>query len=244
MGPDSSLTANTQGKRFDTLGFLQDVAQLLLERNGGKTGTERLERNLKVLIVEELCVIKTGANNALVAVDNALIVLGLRVRNDDELTRQLAIRIINGEIALIGEHRLTDDLMRNSKELLVKDANEHRRPLAKVDDLVKDLFRRIHMGAGTLGFNLRDAIQDDLTATLSGQHAMFLKNALVIGRRGDHVLTRAQNAVATSGVRAYNVRIAHRNNLIAQKGADPANGANERSGLGTPALATVVRPFQ
>ena len=223
---------------------MQDVAQLLLERDGGKAGTERLERNLKVLIVEELCVIKTGANNALVAVDNALVVLGLRVRNDDELTRQLAIRIINGEVALVGEHRLADDLMRDSKELLIKDANEHRGPLAEVDDLVKDLFGRIHMGTGTFSFNLRDTIQDDLTATLGGQHAMLLENALVIGRRGDQVLARAQNAMATRGVRAHNVCIAHRNNLIAQTGADPTNGANERSGLGTPALATVVRPFQ
>ena len=96
MGADACLTANCQGKRFDTLRLLQNVAELFLEGNACETGAEGLKRNLKILVIEELGVIETSTNNTLVAIDDSLVVLGLSVGDNDKLASQISVRIING----------------------------------------------------------------------------------------------------------------------------------------------------
>ena len=156
MGAQMSLAGNSERELLNTLGLGEHAAELLLEGNLGQTLTELVEGDLQVLLVEELSVVQTGAHDALVTVDHALGILGLAVGDDHELTRQLALAVIDREVALVGEHGLADDLVRDLEELLIEGTDEHRRPLAEVDNLLKDLLGRIDMAAGTGSLDLGD----------------------------------------------------------------------------------------
>ena len=244
VGTQVGLTGNSERELLNALGLGEHAAELLLEGNLSQTLTELVEGDLQVLLVEELGVVQTGAHDALVAVDHALGVLGLAVRDDHELTRQLALAIIDREVALVGEHGLADDLVRNLEELLIEGTDEDRRPLAEVDDLLEDLLGRIDVTAGTGSLDLGDTGENGLATTLGGKHAGVLEHLLVDGGAGDHVVTGAQDAMAARGVAARHVGKRHRDDVLAQKAADPADRTHERGVLVAPALRAVVGPLQ
>ena len=239
-----SLAGNGKRELLNALGLGEHAAELLLEGDLGQTLTELIERDLQILLVEELGVVQTGAHDALVAVDHALGVLGLAVRDDHELTRQLALTVIDREVALVGEHGLANDLVRDLEELLVEGTDEHRRPLAEVDDLLKDLLGRVDVATGTGSLDLGDAGEDGLAPALGGKHAGVLEHLLVDGGAGDHVVTGAQDAMAARGVAARYVGKRHGHDVLAQKTADPADRTHERGVLVAPALRAVVGPLQ
>lgn len=244
MGAQMSLAGNSKRELLNTLGLGEHATELLLEGDLGQALTELVEGDLQVLLVEELSVVQTGAHDALVAVDHALGVLGLAVGDDHELTRQLALAVIDREVALVGEHGLADDLVRDLEELLVEGTDEHRRPLAEVDDLFEDLLGRIDMVAGTGSLDLGDTGEDGLTTTLGRKHAGILEHLLVDGGAGNHMVTRAKYAMTARGVAARHVGKRHGHNILAQKAADPADRTHERRVLVTPALGAVVGPLQ
>ena len=244
MSTQVCLAGNSERELLDALGLSEHATELLLEGNLGQTLTELVEGDLQVLLVEELCVVQTGAHDALVAVDHALGVLGLAVGDDHELTRELALAVIDREVALVGEHGLADNLVRDLEELLIEGTDEHRRPLAEVDNLLKDLLGRIDMAAGTGSLDLGDTGKDGLTTTLGRKHAGVLKHLLVDGGAGNHMVTGAKHAMTTRGVAARHVGKRHGHNILAQKAADPTDRAHERRVLVTPALRAVVGPLQ
>ena len=155
-----SLAGDSERELLDALGLGEHATELLLEGNLGQTLAELVEGDLQVLLVEELGIVQTGTHNALVAVDHALGVLGLAVGDDHELTRELALAVIDREVALVGEHGLADNLVRDLEELLFEGTDEHRRPLAEVNDLLEDLLGRIDMAAGTGSLDLGDTGED------------------------------------------------------------------------------------
>ena len=134
--------------------------------------------------------------------------------------------------------------MRDLEELLVEGTDEHRRPLAEVDDLLKDLLGRIDMAAGASSLDLGDAGKDGLTTTLGRKHAGVLEHLLVDGGAGDNMVAGAKHAMAARGVAARHVGKRHGHNVLAQKTADPTDRTYKRSVLVTPALAAVVGPLQ
>ena len=134
--------------------------------------------------------------------------------------------------------------MRDLEEFLVESTDEHRRPLAEVDDLLKDLLGRVDMAAGASGLDLGDTGKDDLTTTLGREHAGVLEHLLVDGGAGDNMVTRAQNAMTTRGVAARHVGKRHGHDVFTQKAADPTDRTHKRSVLVAPALAAVVGPLQ
>ena len=238
------LAGNSERKLLDALGLGEHATELLLEGNLGQTLTELVEGDLQVLLIEELSIVQTGAHDALVAVDHALGVLGLAVRYDHELTRQLALAVIDREVALIGEHGLADDLVRDLEELLIEGTDEHRRPLTEVNDLLKDLLGRIDMAAGTGGLDLGDTSEDGLATALGRKHAGVLEHLLVGGGTGDNVVTGAKHAMTARGVATRHVGKRHGHNVLAQKAADPTDRTHERGVLVAPALGAVVGPLQ
>ena len=238
------LAGNRKRKLLNALGLGKHAAELLLEGDLGQALTELVEGDLQVLLVEELGVVQTGTHDALVAVDHALGVLGLAVRNDHELTRQFAFAVIDREVALIGEHGLADDLVRDLEELLIEGTDEHRRPLAEVDDLLKDLLGRIDVAAGARSLNLGDTGKDGLTTTLGRKHAGVLEHLLVNSGAGDHMVTGTEHAMTTRGVATRHVGKRHGHNVLAQKAADPTNRTNKGRMLVTPTLRAVVGPLQ
>ena len=238
------LTGNSERELLNTLGLGEHAAELLLESDLGQALTKLVERDLQILLVEELCVVQTGAHDALVAVDHALGILGLAVGNDYELTRELAPAVIDREVALVGEHGLADNLVRDLEELLVESTDEHRRPLAEVDNLLKDLLGRIDMAAGTGSLDLGDTGEDGLATALGRKHAGVLEHLLVDGGAGDNVVTGAKHAMTARSVAARHVGKRHRHNILAQKAADPTDRTNKGRMLVTPALGAVVGPLQ
>ena len=192
VGAQMGLASDGKRELLNALGLGEHATELLLEGDLGQTLAELVEGDLQVLLVEELGVVQTGAHDALVAVNHALGILGLAVGNDHELTRELALAVIDREVALVGEHGLADNLVRDLEELLIEGTDEHRRPLAEVNNLLEDLLGRIDMAAGTGGLDLGDTGEDGLTTALGRKHAGVLEHLLVNGGAGNHMVTRAK----------------------------------------------------
>ena len=244
VGAQMGLASDGKRELLNALGLGEHATELLLEGDLGQTLAELVEGDLQVLLVEELGIVQTGTHNALVAVDHALGVLGLAVGDDHELTRELALAVIDREVALVGEHGLADDLVRDLEELLIEGTDEHRRPLAEVDDLLKDLLGRIDVAAGARSLDLSDTGKDGLATALGRKHAGVLEHLLVDGGAGDHMVTGAKHAMTTRGVATRHVGKRHGHNVLAQKAADPADRTNKGRMLVTPALRAVVGPLQ
>ena len=244
VGTQVSLAGNSERELLNTLGLGEHTAELLLEGNLGQALTELVEGDLQILLVEELGIVQAGAHDALVAVDHALRVLGLAVGDDHELTRQLALAVIDREVALVGKHGLADDLVRHLEELLIEGTDENRRPLAEVDDLLKDLLGRIDVAARTGSLDLGDTGKDGLATALGGEHTGILEHLLVDGGAGDHMVTGAQNAMSARGVATRHVGKRHGHDVLTQKAADPTDRTHERGVLVAPALRAVVGPLQ
>ena len=244
VGAQMGLASDGKRELLNALGLGEHATELLLEGDLGQTLAELVEGDLQVLLVEELGVVQTGAHDALVAVDHALGILGLAVGNDHELTRELALAVIDREVALVGEHGLADNLVRDLEKLLIEGTDEHRRPLAEVNDLLKDLLGRIDMAAGTGSLDLGDTGEDGLTTTLGRKHTGVLEHLLVDGGAGNHMVARAKYAMTARGVATRHVGKRHGHNILAQKAADPADRTHERRVLVAPALGAIVGPLQ
>ena len=193
------------------LGLLQHAAELLLECHVGETATELFQRNLEVLVVEELGVVETGAHHALIAVYDGIGALGTTIANHHELACQIALAVVDGEIALIGQHGFADDLVRDVRqEHLVEGAHQHARPFAKIDHLVEDLRRRVHMRAASQVLDGLNPLGDHLTTALLGEHARALKHLFIHVGVGDNMVARPKNAMATRGIAARHIGVLHR----------------------------------
>ena len=243
LGADAGLVGDREGQALDALGLLQHVAKLLLEADAHEALAEGVERDLEVLLVEELGVVEAGANDALVAVDDRGARGGVGVGDHDEGARELAILVVGREVALVGEHRLANDLVRHGEELLVEVADEHCGPLAEVHDLVEDLLGGIDADT-QLSLDLGNALADDLLAALGVEHVGGLEDLQIVGGLVDDVLAGTQHAMAAGGVAARDVSVGHRHDVGAEQAADPAHGAHEGGVLGAPALAAVVGPLE
>lgn len=134
--------------------------------------------------------------------------------------------------------------MRHLEELLIEGTDEHRRPLAEVDDLLKDLLGRIDVAAGARSLDLGDTGKDGLTTALGRKHAGVLEHLLVNSGAGDHMVTGTKHAVAARGVATRHIGKGHGHDIPAQKAADPADRTHERGVLVAPALRAVVGPLQ
>ena len=244
MGTHVRLRGDGERQILDALRLLQDAAQLLLECDIGKTRAELLERDLKILVIEELGIVESRTHHALVTVDDGFGACGATVAHHDKLARQGTRCVVDGEIALVGEHGLADDLVRDLEELIVKGASEHTRPLAQVNHLIEHLLRRIHMSPATLGLDALDAFGNHGAAALLGEHARSLEHLLVDGWLSNFVLPRRQHAMPARGIARGDIGVTHRDDLGAQQRTDPTNGTHERLMRGTPALAAIVGPLQ
>lgn len=163
LGADAGLVRDGEREALDALGLLQDVAELLLELDVREALAERVERDLEVLLVEELGVVETRANDTLVARDDRLGDLRICVGDDNELAGELAGPIKDREVALVGEHGLADDLLRHLEELLVEGAHEDGGPLAEVHDLVERALGGVDVRArAARPRSWADALADDL----------------------------------------------------------------------------------
>ncbi len=204
-------------------GLLAHGAEALLEGHGLEPGQVVLEGVFEVLLEEKLGVVEAGAHHALVAVHHGLGAGRVAVAHDDEGPGEVAVAVVRGEIALVGQHGLADDLVGDREELLVEAAHQDRGPLAEVDHLVEDAGRGVH-GDAELGLHGGDALADAGGALLVAEDAGVLEHGLVGGGLGHDVLAGGQHAVAAGGAAGGDVGVGDVEHLVAEEGADPAHG--------------------
>ena len=224
------------GDRPDAVGLVKHRAELLLEPDVGQTLHVGLEGELEVLLVEELGIVETGADHALVAVGDYLAAGRVAVGHQQKMVRQVSVGVIEWEVALVGKHRLADDLVRDVEELEVEVGLDDRGPLHEVHDLVVGLLGGV--GAQVLGgLHGRDPLADDLGATGAGDHHVgVLENAHIVGGARDLVVARVHETVAARRTAGRELAELDGNHLVVEQAEQPAHGAREPAGRGAPAL--------
>ncbi len=109
--------------------LVEDLSGILVVRQVGEVG------------VEEVAGIRqAGADDAAVAGDDLLAaVLGLEVRDQQELVGELLVDVVRAqhEALLIGADGGADHLRRNLEELLLEGAHQRHRPFDQTGDLVE-----------------------------------------------------------------------------------------------------------
>ena len=141
------------------------------------------------------------------------------------------------------EHGLHDDLVGDGEELLVEGADDDRRPLAEVNDLVEGALGGVDVRAAAGRLDLGDARADDLGAAGLAQDEGLLEDVLVGAGLGNDMLAGAQDAMPARRVGAGHVGVRDGYDGDAQHGADPADGTHEGLMLAPPPLAAVVGPL-
>ena len=81
----SLVECNLCSKGLHTLGLLQNCAKLLLKDNSLKALSKLVKRVLQVLLKEELSIVETSTNNALVSVNDTLGARWVCIRNHNKL---------------------------------------------------------------------------------------------------------------------------------------------------------------
>ena len=134
------------------------------------------ERALQVFVVEELRVVKASGHDALVAVDDVRFELRIAVRGDEELIRKRSIGVEQREIALMNEHGVNGDFLRNRQEQLVELAHHNRGELGEVHDFSHGLRGKLGHKARLL-FDSRDLLANgSLALGLGGHHVVLAKH--------------------------------------------------------------------
>ena len=85
------LVGDGERQVLHTVGLLQDRTELLLETNVCQASTELLKIDFEVLVVEELCIVQTGAHHTLVAVDNRFTHGRIGIRDDHKSAGELTL---------------------------------------------------------------------------------------------------------------------------------------------------------
>jgi hypothetical protein len=114
----AQLRADHLGDGAHALDALALRAQLVVVHDLGQAGDARLQRLLAVLVEEELGIGQARAHHALVAADDRAGVLRADVADHQELVGELALRVQQREVLLVGLHREDQAFLRHREEFL------------------------------------------------------------------------------------------------------------------------------
>ena len=210
-----------------------------------RRGTYSSSGRLQVLLVEELRVGQAGAHDALVARSDDLGARGVAVGDEHEVVRQVPVGVAKREVALVREHRLADDSVRDVEEGTVEVGHEDGRPLDEVDDLVERLLRGVG-GKPALRGDAGDALAYNLGAPLARDDDVDALERLDVALRAEGPRTspgsirrwprvvrpavRPQNSTGTtsSSSRQTSQRTGREKRLVARA---PALGAQAREAV-------------
>src|SRR5207248_4575130 len=92
------------------------------------------ERDLAVLVEEELSVGEAGPEHALVTSAADLGIAHLGVRDGDERRQELALLVLHGEVLLVPAHLRDQDLRRELEEFLLEVSGDRRGLLDEAGD--------------------------------------------------------------------------------------------------------------
>ena len=157
------------------------------------------------------------------------------VGHDDEVVGELAVRVVQREVALVHEHGVDDDLLGDAQELLVEGAHEHGGLLAEVHDLQQRLLGKLGARTRTpLGLGHAGA-DDGLASLFARDHVRGLDDAQQIGGRGHLMGARRQETMAAREVAGLEAREPHGDHALVQQRHEPAHWAREVLARGAPA---------
>ncbi len=171
--------------------------------------------------------------------DDLLAASGTSVVHDDETVRELSVRVLDREVALMLGHRGLDDLARHLEELGVELADHHGRPLNEVHDLGERLGRNDRTHA-VCALERLDALADRLGAALVvvDEHPALGSGVVVVRGRYGHCafLGGYEEAMALRVASSGQVSELDGHHLVAVKREQPAHRAYEARIPAAPAL--------
>ena len=132
-----SCGADRLGDGAHALDALALRAQLVVVDHLRQAGDARCQRLLAVLVEEELGVGQARAHHALVAADHRARVLRADVADHQEAVGQLALRVEQRKVLLVGLHREDQAFLRHFEELRLELADQHVRALDQRRDFVE-----------------------------------------------------------------------------------------------------------
>ena len=140
---EACLLADGGGEFLDARRLVLHAAELFGEDDIGQLVHVAFQRHTLVFVHEKLRVGQTRAHDALIALSDGGVVGRVAVRDDDEGIVKRAVGAIHGEVALMLQHGVADNLGRHLQKLLVEMAQQRRRPLHEVHHLGKGAGRRV-----------------------------------------------------------------------------------------------------
>ena len=131
----SQLISNIASQSLKTYSLVSNGAQALLEHNSLQLVAMSLQRLLSILIKEELSILKTGTQHALITMLNNIQEILAAISDGDEERHQLAI-LQHWEITLMITHRGNNSLSRQLQILVIDGTAESSRILYQIQNLL------------------------------------------------------------------------------------------------------------
>jgi hypothetical protein len=211
-------------------------AQLVVVDHVGQQRNARFQRLLLVLLEEELGVRQARAHHALVAADDGARVIRLDVRHDQEARAQLAVRIRQREVFLVGLHGQDQAFLRHRQEDFLEAALVHHRPFDQGGHFIQQRFRHQDLVGAGLGQQL--AADRFLALFRAGDDlALVLQHGgVVVGMRDVEGFAVRQEAVAEGAAAAGQAEQRQRHDGVAVQGQQRVDRAHELHGLAVRAL--------
>ena len=233
---EACLLADGGGEFLDARRLVLHTAELLGKDDIGQLVHVAFQRHALVFVHEKLRVGQTRAHDALVALGDGGIVGRVAVRDDDEGIVKRAVGAIHGEVALMLQHGVADNLGRHLQKLLVEMAQQRRRPFHEIHHLGKGAGRRVGRQP-RLGLNGRNLFADNALALGGARHDLHLG----IGACQRVGISHLKGAVYHEAVPARRApgdktRVLDGHDRIAQQAQQPAYGTREGHMPATPAL--------
>ena len=137
--------------RDDTLRFLMQAAEFLVERHRQLFRHAIDQRGLAIFIEEELGIGQPRRQNPLVPFANQLHVRQLHVGDGEEIRQQRALLIDQREIPLMLLHGGHEDFFREREIMRLEGTQNRQRRLHHIDGLLQQIVVLVQMAAGRLG---------------------------------------------------------------------------------------------
>ncbi len=214
-------------ERHNAIGLRTRRAQFLLEHDRVEPLDVILQRKFQVFVIEEFRIVEARGHDALIAVDDVVFEFRIAVRGDQEFVRKRPIRVEQREIALVHEHGVNGDLLRNGQEQLVELAHHDRGEFGQVHDFGHGLRGKLGHKARFL-LDGRDLLANrSLALCLGGNDEMLTQHIDEAVCRGNLPRPGRQEAMAARRVTRIKPRELNGDHGFAVHGEQPAHRAAE-----------------
>src|ERR1700686_909357 len=122
------------GHTLHSQSFLVITPKILLKSDVAQQIDALAQGLLLIGLPKKTGIVEASAQDALIAVANQTICVGIRVEDGEKMGQQLSVRLFVGEIFLVVAHHRDQDLFWKIEELRIEAPEDHRRKFGEVDD--------------------------------------------------------------------------------------------------------------